>query len=118
MKTFEMSSRLAFVVLSYVWGSTGDEALIRLNGPSFHIGRNLYNALRQFQDCHLSRALGKYLDGTKTMWIWADAICINQNGVVENLSRSKGWTRFFPWPHLLFVGLVCLMEKTKRILNT
>lgn len=57
--------------LSYCWGDTKDVVQIKVNGKSLPVTRNLYEALRQLRQ----RAA--------TIWLWVDAICINQADIAE-----------------------------------
>jgi hypothetical protein len=60
--------------LSYVWGNPKDTVRITVNGHSFQATKNLEAALRTIRSHPCS---------IKGMKLWVDAICINQNDVVE-----------------------------------
>lgn len=53
--------------MSYAWGDVGDEYKIELGGVTFSITVSLHGALE---------ALGK---GGQPVWVWADALCIDQH---------------------------------------
>jgi copper chaperone CopZ len=60
-----------FTALSYVWGSTAKPKFIWIGDKEFFVGINLYEALthlRQTKDA---------------IYVWADAICINQEDSYE-----------------------------------
>lgn len=60
-----------YTALSYVWGNTREMTSITVNGEAFNVGRNLETALR-------------YLRKEKRpMFLWVDAICINQRDNIE-----------------------------------
>jgi hypothetical protein len=57
--------------ISYVWGDSGSTRLAIVNEKYITITRSLYDALRHIRS------------KTKTMIIWADAICIDQSDIDE-----------------------------------
>jgi hypothetical protein len=61
------SSKASYEAISYVWGNAKDQIEIETPDGIFHITRNLSAALHRL----------RYPD--KPRYIWADAICINQN---------------------------------------
>lgn len=63
------------VCLSYRWRVDTEQVVIRLNGLEFKVYRNVYD--------FLSLARAKYCD----MMFWIDAICINQNDLVEETQQ-------------------------------
>jgi hypothetical protein len=60
-----------YVALSYVWGSLEDPQTIILNGRLFKVTRNLSNALYGLREQH------------RVVPLWIDAICINQDDILE-----------------------------------
>ncbi|KAF5660855.1 het domain-containing protein [Fusarium heterosporum] len=60
-----------------MWGNGQDECSIALNGVSFKIRQNLWDALYY---------LRKHTTGT---WYWIDAICINQKDVLERNQQVR-----------------------------
>jgi hypothetical protein len=65
---FESSALKGFVALSYTWGNPIPKSEIEIDGRPFEITRNLELALR-----HLRRQRTE-------LRLWADSICINQDG--------------------------------------
>ncbi|KAI0545989.1 heterokaryon incompatibility protein-domain-containing protein [Xylaria curta] len=63
-----------FEALSYTWGGSSEDQIIHLDGAVFAVTDNLHYALRRLRNKKAARRL------------WVDAICINQNDLVE-----KGW---------------------------
>ncbi|KAJ8107443.1 hypothetical protein OPT61_g8864 [Boeremia exigua] len=63
-----------YEALSYVWGETGNQATVYLDGHSFPITKNLYHALFHMRQ-------------TTMRILWADALCINQSNVDERSSQ-------------------------------
>src|SRR3954471_4616946 len=60
-----------YTALSYVWGDPDDRTPIFIEGLPIHVTKNLDDALRHIRD------------PTRVLCIWADAVCINQNDIVE-----------------------------------
>ncbi|KAK4102622.1 hypothetical protein N658DRAFT_396122, partial [Parathielavia hyrcaniae] len=55
-----------FTALSYPWGDPQPRKAIRCSGLQIEIGPNLYMALQHVRQAHAD------------MFVWADALCINQ----------------------------------------
>jgi hypothetical protein len=71
------SSQLpTFYALSYVWGNSAEKREILIDGNSVPISRNLYDALRAMQK-----------DAFGDIRVWADAICICQEDLVERSAQ-------------------------------
>jgi Heterokaryon incompatibility protein (HET) len=73
---FEQSmdeSRKKYAALSYTWGSMQDKKEIILNGRPALVTLNLYMALRHIR--HTRGLLGNIL---QALYLWVDALCINQ----------------------------------------
>jgi hypothetical protein len=64
-------NRPIYKTLSYVWGSPKGDRPILCEGREILITKNCEAALRQFRR------------KTKTLWIWIDALCIDQAHVWE-----------------------------------
>ena len=60
-----------YEALSYAWGSAEDKLDIICNGHVVRVTRNLCNALQKMRLPNRSRL------------VWADAVCINQDDIVE-----------------------------------
>jgi hypothetical protein len=69
----DISRPRQFIALSYMWGTEEATQVILINGQSFLVRRNLWEFLVRIQ-----RADVKY-----RVPIWIDAICIDQNDVLE-----------------------------------
>jgi hypothetical protein len=71
------SSQLpTFYALSYVWGNSAEKREILIDGNSVPISHNLYDALRAMQK-----------DAVGDVRVWADAICICQEDLVERSAQ-------------------------------
>jgi hypothetical protein len=65
-----------YYALSYAWGDLARSHEIRIDGKWLNITENLYNGIRDLQ----RNAIG-------VIYIWADAICINQDDLAERSSQ-------------------------------
>lgn len=75
-----LDSAPPFNALSYAWGEPLPRTEIRCSGRAAEIGPNLYSALR-----HL-RLLNT---GGQDNWLWADALCINQDDNAEREAQVR-----------------------------
>ncbi|OCL11407.1 HET-domain-containing protein, partial [Glonium stellatum] len=62
-----------YAALSYTWGANIFDHVLKIQGISFKITENLYDALK---------ALNKYVCDSGLM-LWVDAVCINQQDIQE-----------------------------------
>src|SRR5580692_6476845 len=66
---------LEYEALSYVWGDPSIKQPIKLHGTDFHVTLNLVAALGRVRLPSAARIL------------WVDAVCINQNDILERESQ-------------------------------
>ena len=69
--TYEATEAPEYEALSYTWGDASSQKWVSVNGEPLNIRTNLETALRHLRDEDESRTL------------WVDAVCINQNDVLE-----------------------------------
>lgn len=91
---YEMDTIDHYSALSYVWGDSGETALIQLDNHDFRVTINLESALRHIRDATRSRKL------------WADAICINQLDNAEKSVQVKQMWEVYKTAHhtLIYLG--------------
>lgn len=70
----------SFVALSYAWGDPLPRCEIRCSGRAIEIGPSLYSALRHLSDRNT---------GGQENWLWADALCINQDDNAEREAQVR-----------------------------
>ena len=76
LSTASLNESPSYHALSYVWGNSTPEFPITVNNERFDIAETLHFALQQ-----LSRAV------PTGVWLWIDAICINQHDIEERSSQ-------------------------------
>ena len=80
MEVVCLSEAPRFTALSYVWGDENPQEEILLNGHKKLVRVNLVNALRHVQ-AHWCKAFSN--EESKDFRLWGDAICINQDDILE-----------------------------------
>ncbi|KAK7980030.1 hypothetical protein PG989_012487 [Apiospora arundinis] len=65
-----------YAALSYVWGDAADTEEIVVDDQPFQATRSLNSALQQFRASYTR-------NGCKSLLLWADAVCINQQDLAE-----------------------------------
>ena len=74
LATLLLHDNLKFTALSYVWGNPDITESITVNGKQMNVTTNLASALRHIR----ATGIREILDS-----IWIDAICINQQNILE-----------------------------------
>ena len=77
-----------FYALSYVWGDVGKTAPICLDGEAIHVRHNLWLFLQALRN-HFCASSSGGPSQTKTIRVWLDYVCINQeDGAERNFQVS------------------------------
>lgn len=74
-----------YAALSYAWGDASDTVDLILNGAPVKVTRNLEAGLRMLRD----------EDRLKGQKLWVDALCINQNDLIERGHQVKRMRNIF-----------------------
>lgn len=88
-----LNEEVEYVALSYTWGDPTNQVGILVNGQPYCVTRSLFTALRRFRQlCTEERSFNNgdftfcfYPEGS--MYIWADALCINQKDNIEKITE-------------------------------
>jgi hypothetical protein len=103
-----------YICLSYVWGDLKDKTIIRINGRTFRIGKNLSSFLR-----HARRTL-------PSIYFWIDALCIDQSNTKERNEQVQQMGKIYTLAQtvLIWLGddleiedLLCLANEANGELN-
>jgi hypothetical protein len=87
MINVEFSTMPKYQALSYTWGSPDITKTIAVNGALVDVRQNLYDALFN---------LNELPEWGAEVWLWVDAICIDQQNLQERTSQVRLWTLFTP----------------------
>jgi hypothetical protein len=88
LHVFDLDDLPEYFALSYTWGTPSPTKNIRLNGQDFHIRSNLYASLeavrRRLKAGDLVSGLASNDEqNASPVYLWIDAMCINQENVEE-----------------------------------
>jgi hypothetical protein len=78
-----LDERPFYHALSYCWGSPNNQQLIILEGTEFSVTMNLFEAMNAIRS------------PTELLVIWIDAICINQQDLVDRSEQVKFMRRIY-----------------------
>ncbi|KUJ09183.1 HET-domain-containing protein [Mollisia scopiformis] len=83
-----------YTALSYVWGNASKTVKIEVEGRDLDVTVNLDSALRHMRDAVRSR------------WVWADAICINQQDNEEKGHQVGQMAEVYKMAHhtIIYLG--------------
>jgi hypothetical protein len=82
-----------FKALSYTWGDVSKKVNITLNGHQFPVTENLFAALKNIRNANKAAIEASSVPVTSFWWI--DAICINQDNVLERNAQVGMMTRIY-----------------------
>jgi hypothetical protein len=80
METFSLQVLAPYQALSYCWGSSTQDVIIRCNGLKLKISANLEKGLRKLHE--YGRTSGRE-------WFWVDQVCINQHDNAERAQQVR-----------------------------
>jgi Heterokaryon incompatibility protein (HET) len=83
LEHYPVNTAKPYRALSYVWGDALDQQVILLDGSEFKVNKNLAEFLvsfRTWKDCDV---------------LWIDALCINQEDILERNSQIKLMKRLY-----------------------
>lgn len=90
---------IPYRALSYEWGPPGDTHLIEIDGAPFRVRANLMACLKQLVRLRYGDIVrGKF-------YIWIDAICIDQNDVVEKSFQVQMMASIFASARRVYMWL-------------
>jgi Heterokaryon incompatibility protein (HET) len=81
MRHFHLGEKPLYYALSYAWGSNETRS-ITLNNSNVLVRENLWNALAHIRVSWF-HGWNSHDDKEPTAWIWIDALCIDQQNILE-----------------------------------
>lgn len=110
----ESSSIPAYKALSHEWGQApkdeSDLPMMLLNGRTVQIRQNLHDALT----CLTQAKYGGEVISTSGLWLWVDALCINQDDLEEKGHQVGLMKRIFKGADTVLVWLGMGDNRTVR----
>lgn len=99
------SDNIPYKALSYTWGNPAKAHQIECNGQTMGVGTNLHDALLGLRDSHRVRIL------------WTDALCINQEDVLERNHQVRKMRTIYTDAREVLVWLGQEDEHSRRALT-
>ncbi|KXX79384.1 Heterokaryon incompatibility protein 6, OR allele [Madurella mycetomatis] len=88
LKTISLGDKsIRFSALSYVWGDPADTTIINVNNVHVPVTKSLAGALSSLKNCLTPRLRKEF--------IWADAICINQQDIAERTQQVRSMAEIY-----------------------
>ncbi|EME79024.1 uncharacterized protein MYCFIDRAFT_34050, partial [Pseudocercospora fijiensis CIRAD86] len=107
MTTSQNGSQVRYICLSYCWGAPTKSRSITVNGSRLMVTENLHSALSAI---HRHHHHGTYY--------WIDAICINQDDIVERSRQVAQMWKIFASAEKVFAWLGDSDEESKLATET
>lgn len=109
MVTFDIANVPPYGALSYCWGGMTQDCKMLCNGQVASIGLNLESALKRLRAGFPAGKIEEY--------IWADAICINQQDVEEKTAQILMMQQIYSRANMVYVDLGSLQDQPISIGN-
>ena len=113
LEHFESSKAPSYIALSYVWGDPNNSHPVIVSGQDFHVTQNLYEALLHIYKLSsiFEEGLGQQCEsGQVDLFLWIDAICINQGDIDERSKQISRMTAIFASAFTVLVWLGTIEE--------
>jgi hypothetical protein len=110
LQPLELTSAPPYYALSYVCGNGPNEHEVTVNNVLFKVKPNLHAALRRLQS-HFRLA------GILRVWIWIDAICIDQDNADEKAKQIQGMHDIFSKAETVLILLGSVPEHVHMVLS-
>jgi hypothetical protein len=120
LERFQIENVPSFVALSYVWGDSKDSHAVSINNRSFGVTKNLFQALAHIYDLlpYSEQGIREASDtGQDELFLWIDAICINQENVYEKSLQIPKMTKIYSSAYTVLIWLGAIDKYTLHIFN-
>lgn len=94
-----------YTALSYVWGDASQRRTISVNNHSVSVTASLEAAIRDLRD------------PTRSLYIWADALCIDQSNIDERNQQVRLMGKIYSTAHHTVIHLGPVWSETERLLS-
>ena len=120
LERFKMENVPSFVALSYVWGDQKDLHAVSINNRSFSVTKNLFLALTHIYDLlpYFEEGIREASNTSQDeLFLWIDAICINQKNVDEKSQQIPKMTKIYSSAYTVLIWLGVIDEHTLDIFS-
>lgn len=120
LEHFESTKVPSYIALSYVWGDPTNSHPVNVNCRDFNVTQNLYEALLHINE--LSSIFEEGLcrqseSGQANLFLWVDAICINQRDIDEKSEQVPRMTEIFSSAYTVLIWLGAFEKLGRKILG-
>ena len=108
LEHFESPKAPSYIALSYVWGDPNNSHPVMVNGQNFNVTQNLNEALLHIYKLSsiFEQGLGQRSEGGQVhLFLWIDALCINQRDIDERSKQISRMTQIFSSAFTVLVWL-------------
>ena len=120
LENFETSNVPSYIALSYVWGDPTDTRPVNVNCRDFNITQNLYEALLHINELSsvFEEGLSRQSEsGQADLFLWVDALCINQRDIDEKSKQVPRMTEIFSSAYTVLIWLGTFEKLGRKILG-
>ena len=120
LEHFESSNVPSYVALSYVWGDPTNSHPVNVNCRDFNVTQNLYEALLHISELSsiFEEGLGRQSEsGQANLFLWIDALCINQRDIDEKSKQVPRMTEIFSSAYTVLIWLGAFEKLGRKILG-
>lgn len=113
LEHFESPKAPSYIALSYVWGDPNNLHPVIVNCQDFNVTQNLYEALLHIYELSsiFEEGLGqKSESGQADLFLWIDALCINQGDIDERSKQVSRMTAIYASAFTVLISLGTIEE--------
>ena len=120
LEHFECLKAPSYIALSYVWGNPDNSHPVNVNSRDFNVTRNLYEALLHIYELSsiFEEGLSRQSEsGHADLFLWVDALCINQRDIDEKSKQVPRMTEIFSSAYTVLIWLGSFDKLGRKILG-
>ena len=120
LEHFESSNAPSYIALSYVWGDPTNTRPVNVHCRDFNITQNLYEALLHIKELSslFEEGLSRQSEsGQADLFLWVDALCINQRDIDEKSKQVPRMTEIFSSAYTVLIWLGTFEKLGRKILG-
>ncbi len=108
LEHFESPRVPSYIALSYVWGDPNNSHPVNVDCRGINVTQNLYDALLHISELSsiFEEGLSRQSEsGQAELFLWIDAICINQRNIDEKSKQVPKMTEIFSSAYTVLIWL-------------